>query len=381
MATRLVSENFNTIWKEIQTEYYLQTDEVLDKASEDGIILSVLAYAMRKDRININWAFRQNLIDEAENIYLEKIGEFLGVERGENQPATTTLRFTFTSALPVQQTIYAGTQVKSTDGVMTFATDTDTVCDTGLTYVDIEATATEGGEKGNSYSSGTVSNIVDNVPFVDTVENTTTTEGGAEEETDERYRTRLKLAYSSKSTAGTQESIKFWTYTYDNSIISVTVPEAGTAGVLPGEIHVYPLLKDGVVPSTSYLSDLEEYLNSGDIKPTCVTLVCKKVTQNVRRINMRVYYFEGYDLSVLQPQIEAALTDYTEVLQTTVGHDFVATQARATVMQFAGVKDCELFNDSVPLAPPALTANETVSETEVLTFWDVNVIMELATEI
>ncbi len=344
MATRLIKKTYNEIWEEIKTKFSDNAvayglDPTLELTSEVGLILAFLAFDMRTDVTTTNFSFRQNLVLEAEGENLDFIGSNYNTARSDSQPSTCILEFTFTDTLPVQNYIPKGTRVRTTDGALSFATDIDTICSVGTLTKQIEATAVTAGELGNEYGIGDVSNLEDNIPFVQEVSNTTVTEGGADEETDERYRKRIQLSYSNPSTAGAKNSVKFWSYTYNNDIIDCEVVgyEDGT-GALPGEIWIYPLLKSGI-PSASFLSSMQDYMRQEDIRPITATVLLKELDAVLKKANMTIYYRPNFDLDILKAGIDTAITNYVKYLKQQIGTDLKLSQLYSVVMQVAGVKD------------------------------------------
>lgn len=68
--------------------------------------------------------------------------------------------------------------------------------------MEVAATCTETGSAGNGLTAGELSTMVDPVPYVASVANTATTEGGAEIESDADLAERVFLAPGAYSTAG-----------------------------------------------------------------------------------------------------------------------------------------------------------------------------------
>ncbi len=347
MATRLIKKTYNEIWEEVKTKFAENAiayglDPTLELTSEVGLILAFLAYDMRTDVTTTNYAFRQNLVLEAEGENLDFIGANYNTERNESQPSFCTLEFTFTSPLPVQNLIPKGTRVRTTDGVLSFATDIDTLCNIGTNSVQIEATATTAGSLGNEYGIGDVSNLEDNIPFVNEVSNINTTFGGADEETDARYRKRIQLSYSNPSTAGAKNSVKFWSYTYNNEIIDCEVIGADDGlGALPGEIWIYPLLKTGI-PTASFLASMQDYMRQEDIRPLCVTVFVKEITAVYKKSMLTVYYRPNFDLDILKDKVDEALSNYSTYLRQQIGTDLKQSQLMSVLMQIEGIKDVSL---------------------------------------
>jgi phage-related baseplate assembly protein len=97
----------------------------------------------------------------------------------------------------------------------------------GSLYVDVAATAEEGGTDYNNIDEGEISEIVDvsDVPLLDGVTNLTITEGGGDREEDEPYRERIREAENKLSTAGPAKAYKYWALSA-NSLVTDAVVES-----------------------------------------------------------------------------------------------------------------------------------------------------------
>ena len=90
----------------------------------------------------------------------------------------------------------------------------------------MRALCTENGVDGNELLPGQVNVLVDLIPYVESVSNTTKTSGGADLESDESLAERIFLAPSGYSVAGPDDAYKYWTKTYSQTIgdVKVTSP-------------------------------------------------------------------------------------------------------------------------------------------------------------
>lgn len=131
------------------------------------------------------------MIDAATGDDLETLLAGFGFTRQEAVQASTTLRFSVNDPAPYDVTIPAGTVV-STEGAgdeepVEFATDEEAVLVGDSTSIDVAATAVLGGAAGN-VTSGTLVEIVDELPGVDAVTNPTDAVEGRDAWTDVEYR-------------------------------------------------------------------------------------------------------------------------------------------------------------------------------------------------
>lgn len=77
----------------------------------------------------------------------------------------------------------------------------------------VKASAVSTGAIANGYKAGDISTIVDPIAYVATMVNLTETEGGADRESDEDFRERIRLAPEHFSVAGPDGAYEYWTKT------------------------------------------------------------------------------------------------------------------------------------------------------------------------
>ena len=94
----------------------------------------------------------------------------------------------------------------ASSGAVYFATDEYAEIPAGSTTVDVRPPA-RNRKRRKRADAGELSTIVDPVPYVASVTNTTTTEGGAEIESDADLAERVYLAPGAYSTAGPEDAI------------------------------------------------------------------------------------------------------------------------------------------------------------------------------
>ncbi|MBZ0251807.1 MAG: baseplate J/gp47 family protein, partial [Candidatus Methylomirabilis sp.] len=144
------------------------------------------AYVLNLARIGIQLAAEQLLLAYARYPIIDYLGQYVGVERKEAEPARTTIRFTLTEAQETDLLIPAGARVRSFDGKMVFATEEDATVPAGEEAADVTAAAKTAGEAGNDYEAGDVADLLDLNPAIASAVNVTVSAGGAGREDDER---------------------------------------------------------------------------------------------------------------------------------------------------------------------------------------------------
>lgn len=189
----------------------------------------------------VNDSCRQKMLRYARGEVLDALGENWKCYRNTPAHATVTLRFYINEALSQNVVIPAGTRATS-DSERYFATDNTVVLQAGSTYVEVTATAAEGGVAYNDIPIGAIKTIVDvsDVPLIDGVTNVDASSGGADEESDEAYRARIRNSDASLSTAGPATAYKYWAIMADPTQISDAVIEYLTEQKT-GTLSVYTL--------------------------------------------------------------------------------------------------------------------------------------------
>lgn len=184
---------------------------------------------------------RQTLLRYARGEVLDAIGERLNVKRLEGSKATTTMRFALSTPRDTNIIIPKWTKV-TPNGEIYFATDDIAVLQAGTYSVDVPTSAVSNGEIYNGYAPGTITTLVDLIPYIETITNLTATSGGDDGELytkvgDDRYRERIRLAPAKLSTAGPETAYIYWAMTADSSIIDVKA--ISEVELFEGELSVY----------------------------------------------------------------------------------------------------------------------------------------------
>lgn len=223
---KFIETTDETIYTDILEELENGVGEPLYPGDERRIFGDTMAKVIVTVYNTVNDACRQKMLRYARGTVLDALGENRDVIRLDPTYATTTLRFTVTEAVGSNIIIPAGLRVTG-DFVHYFLTDTTAVLYAGSLYVDVAATAEEGGTDYNNIDEGEISEIVDvsDVPLLDGVTNLTITEGGGDREEDEPYRERIREAENKLSTAGPAKAYKYWALSA-NSLVTDAVVES-----------------------------------------------------------------------------------------------------------------------------------------------------------
>ena len=269
--------------------------------------------------------------------YLENIGALKGIERIEGAAAKTTLRITLSAARPGVTLIPSGTRVTAGDSLY-FQTVENLEIPAGELTGEVGAECKETGTKGNGYAAGELRILVDPVAYVDSVENITATEGGADLESDENLAERIYLAPSSWSVAGPDDAYKYWVKTFDPGITDVKVYSDE-----PGIVEIRFILTDGVLPDDALIEAVKNFLMDADVRPLTDNVVVMAPDVQEYGIDL-TYYINESDrtrAAVIQEQVQMAVNDYIAWQKEKIGRDVNPDRLLGLILK-AGAKRAEV---------------------------------------
>ncbi|MBM6724366.1 baseplate J/gp47 family protein [Pseudoflavonifractor phocaeensis] len=328
-------------------EYMTQAQGVtvsLDRASVHRMILYAAAAQIYQAMQYIDRQGKQSLLKYSYSDYLDNLALFKGVTRNQAMAATCTLRFTLAAERETATVIPQGTRVASSGSVY-FATDEYAEIPAGGTTVDVAATCTETGSAGNGLAAGELSTMVDPVPYVASVTNTATTEGGAEIESDADLAERVFLAPGAYSTAGPEDGYLYHAKAYNPAIGDVVATSDQEAGT----VDIVFIMADGSTPGPEMINGLKGHLQDKTIRPM-TDLVNVSAPEEVQYTINMTYYINRSDSAkavTIQAAVAQAVEDY-KAWQRAIGRDINPSKLVAMVME-AGAK-------RVTVAEPAYTA-------------------------
>ena len=276
---------------------------------------------------------KQSILKYSYSDFLDNLAAFKGVTRTPATAATTTVRFTLSAERDVATGIPQGTRV-STAGSTYFATDVYAEIPAGSTTVDVPATCTVAGTDGNGFAAGELSTIVDPIPYVASVTNTTATEGGAEIESDEDLAERVFLAPGAYSTAGPEDGYLYHAKAYNPAIGDVVATSDQEAGT----VDIVFIMANGDTPGEEMIEGLEGYLQGKTIRPM-TDLVQVSAPEEVKYTINLTYYINRSDSAqavTIQQEVAAAVEQY-KTWQRAIGRDINPSQLIRMVMD-AGAK-------------------------------------------
>ena len=316
MKTRMVA-NFESEWKRITGQ-----EITLSPSDPNRIMLYAIALELYQDEQYIDRAGKQDLIKYSYGEFLDNLGAGRGVTRKQPSPAETTLRFTLSEKRPAAVGIPEGTKV------------------------------TENGVDGNELLPGQVNVLVDLIPYVESVSNTTKTSGGADLESDESLAERIFLAPSGYSVAGPDDAYKYWTKTYSQTIgdVKVTSPN-------PVEVEIRFIMTNGELPTKTVIDGVAAYLQDENIRPLTdkVTVLAPETVKFNIAFTYYVNLSDQSKAGTIQAEVAQAVADYIEWQTRTIGRDINPSELMKRIVA-AGAKRAEITSPVFTTVPDTSVA-------------------------
>nr|DAI05117.1 MAG TPA: baseplate assembly protein [Caudoviricetes sp.] len=265
--------------------------------------------------------------------FLDLLGAFrCGATRNQAAAAVTTIRFTLSAARASVTAIPQGTRIAA--GQLFFATSVYTEIPAGDLTADIPATCMTAGETGNGLAPGELKTLVDPVPYVQSVENTSTSSGGADSESDESFAARIFIAPGKYSTAGSRNGYEYHVQDYSSAIGGVHV----SSGQAAGTVDIVFVMADGSLPSAEMISAMSQHMSAETLRPMN-DLVTVRAPAEVKYTVSLTYYINQSDnnrAAAIQQAVSAAVDSYI-AWQRKIGRDINPSKLLALVMG-AGAK-------------------------------------------
>lgn len=341
----------------ILTTYEGLTGVSLQPGDPVRLFLEALAYVQSVQNRLLNLTGQQGLLAYAQGAHLDHLGALMGVARIPAQSARLSLRFVLGEPLGFAVPIPEGTRVATMDGQIAFATVSDSEIAAGELQVDVAALCTTSGAQATGLVPGQVTQLVDPIPYVVSVSNTTTSVEGADIEDDERLRERIRLAPETYTVAGSTGAYeaRVLAVSADIGAVSVTSPE-------PGVVDVRFVLAGGELPDEAMISMVREALSDETVRPL-TDRVDVAAPETVDYAVSGRWYLRRSDavlLSGVTAAVAQAVEDWRLWQRSQPGRDINPTRLIAAV-QAAGAKRVEL---DAP-AFRALEATQVARETDI----------------
>lgn len=286
--------------------YEKETGESLYAGDERIFLINSFMYIAKILAGKANYTANQYFEQFAEEEYLTYKGEAKGVHRLPAAYALVTVRFTISSASGNDITIPTGTKVTA-DGVIFFATLSETVIRVEDSYADIVCQATVKGKVG-TYASGSIVTLVDNVNYVISVSNIEESTAGSNMEELKDYRERILLKPNNYNTCGSIEAYKYLAKEANVAIGSVSVTSDNSA------VYVTILCKDGSIPNSALINQVYEYISDDTKRPITDNVIVQAPSIVDYSINLSytIGSKNSAETATIQAAVENAVATFIE---------------------------------------------------------------------
>ncbi len=316
------------LWEQI-------TQKPLLPAQPEKLFIHTMAYLLTLHKIQVQYTGEQNLVNYATAERLEHLGARLGVTRLPGSASRCTLRFTLAQALGFDLLIPQGTRASIPNSNIQFSTIADLEIPAGNLTGDAIAEANQIGNSGNGFAIGQINQLPAPIAYVQSVSNTTVSSGGADVESDDRLRTRIKLAPNLFSVAGPTGAYQYHALTADPSIIDVAVVSPKR-----GRVSIYVLTDTGL-PSNETLQKVFTALNNKKIRPLTDELTVLAPSAVNFTIVANITLLAGADATSLQALLQSAIQNFAQELRSKIGKDIVVSQI-TSALSLPGVYRVEI---------------------------------------
>ena len=335
---QFIERDADKITQEWIALYEEKTGKTLQPAQIERILIDVGAYRENLLRIKIQEVAKSNLLSYAPMEVLEHLGELVGVEKLDGKRAQTVFRFETSEPIATDIIIPEGTEIETDDGKFTYKTDDNCIIKPGQLFAEVSGTCETKGVNANNYKIGSINNLLTPLDYVDNAYNTKISFGGADEESIENLRERIRLAPESYSNAGSKGAYRFHTLSAHQSITDVEVLSS-QAGV----VDIYPLTDTGN-PSEDMIQLITDYLSSDKVRPLTDRVVVHAPEKVNFNITATLNLYQDADLEAVQTLVNERLNEYKTELASKLGKDIVPTQIIAILNSIYGVYKVELYS-------------------------------------
>lgn len=342
----------------IEPEVLATFEAGLGKALQPGqlerLLANIATYRELLIRLGIQYAAEQNLVNYATGTNLDQLGALLATTRLAATAATVTLQFSRAGTVG-SLVIPAGSTARQPGSSILFATDAEATITAGNTSVTVTATATTNGAATGGFETGSITQGVAVPAGLSTITNTTASAGGADQESDDAYRARIKLAPNQFSVAGPKGAYKFHALSVDPAIVDVAIvgPE-DRGGADPVTVDVYPLLSTGL-PDQSLLDAVEAKLQNDSVRPLTDIVNVEAPTEVSYDITASIVLYTTADQATAEASLATAAAEFAAEKAALLGQDIVRSQLIERLQSVDGIYSVTL---TAPAADQIIALNE-----------------------
>lgn len=298
---KFVSTDTGALVATLVAGYEKITGVSVQPASPEKLFIQWIADILIQERVMNNYTGNQNIPSRAEGENLDALGElFYMTERPAAQPAVCNMRFYISETQATAILVPAGTRVTDASNTLVWETVEDVYISIGSTYADVQIRCQTPGVVGNDYAIGQINTIVDLFDYYDHCENTTASDDGADEATDDEYFALMRASQDAYSTAGPKGG-----YIYIAKQVSTEIADVVANRPSAGKVNLYVLMDDGTIAKTETKNAVLAACSADTVRPLTDDVAVKD--PETVNYNIAFTYYIPSDAAVSSAEIEAAV--------------------------------------------------------------------------
>lgn len=328
--------------RELYTKYYRDLtgeDPKIGDADPLNLLMKAFAAMEYQTMQYVDTKGRMELLKTSTGNALDALAALVGISRKGPSRATATVRFNLSEERSGVVAIPAGTRVKTEDGKYFNSVEYAEI-GVGETYADVVVQAEEAGMGSDGLLAGSIKILVDPIPYIAGVSNTTASTGGLDTEDDDSLTRRIYLSPSVYSCAGPRDAYEFYAREWRSDVADVR-----TESPTPNKVNIYFVIKDDEglrLPNSTEQEGMKAYMSAETMRPLCDQVECLAPTEVGYAIAFTYWIAESDQKAVseIQSRIIAAVTDF-QTWQRKLGRDINPTELIARLRE-AGAKRVKL---------------------------------------
>ena len=329
----------NALVSALVSGYERLTGASVQPASPEKLFIQWVADVLLQERALNNYTGNQNIPSRASGENLDALGElFYVTERPAAQPAVCSQRFHISQAQAAAILIPAGTRVTDASGALVWETVEDVYVGIGDTCADVQVRCQTPGVAGNGYAAGQLNTLIDLFDYYDHCENTTASDGGADEASDGEYYELMRASMDAYSTAGPQGG-----YIYHAKRVSTKIADVAANSPTPGTVDLYVLMDDGTIAQPEIKNAVLAACSADTVRPL-TDLVSVKDPETVAYDIAFTYYIPAespLSPADIEAAVDAAVKQYVAWQCGRLGRDINPSYLIGLLMQ-TGIKRVDL---------------------------------------
>ena len=270
---KFIPTDAETLTDAMIAKYEELTGQEVYPASPERLFIAWAEAVILGEKVLTNWTGNQNIPSRADGENLDALSElFYTKERPAAKTASCTARFWITTAQAEKILIPAGTRITDRNRKLYWATEEDLYIAVGSLYADGTVVCRTAGTVGNGWAVGSIDTAVDLWDFIDHVENTTASDGGADRATDAEFYELMRQSMEAYSTAGPAGAYKYHAMQVSTELADVIAvnpkkDDGGNAIDGAGIVEIYALGSDGLPASSTMKAAILAACSGDTVRP------------------------------------------------------------------------------------------------------------------